>query len=136
MGGRLQEYRIFGQWEKIVGAAIARHAQPVTVRGKKLSLVVDSPAWMQQLSLLKPQIIEKVNASLREEAIKDITLRLGEIALTSKPDDPLPVRASLNDEERATIEKYLQGVEDAEIRESIRRVVEKDIQNKKRMLSK
>ena len=56
---RLSEYHIFGHWEKSVGKVMACHAQPQAVRGKKLTLIVDSHAWMQQLSLLKPEIIEK-----------------------------------------------------------------------------
>ena len=55
------------------------------LRGKKLFLAVDSPAWMQQLSLLKPEIIEKVNAALGKEAVKEITLNIGEVQPVRSP---------------------------------------------------
>ena len=74
LGGRLKEYRVFGQWEKIVGKVIARHARPQSVRGKRLSVIVDSNAWMQQLSMLKPDIIQKVNRSIM--AVKLCVLNL------------------------------------------------------------
>ncbi len=96
LGSRLDEYRVFGQWEKSVGPVIARHAQPQTVRGKKLTLVVDSPAWMQQLSLLKPQIVEKVNRNLGKETIKDIMLRLGEVESRQQSSEPPPARTVLD----------------------------------------
>ena len=65
-GSKLSEYRVFGKWDKAVGAAIARHARPLAVRGTKLALVVDSPAWMQQLSLMKPQTDRKSEPDARQ----------------------------------------------------------------------
>ena len=132
LGSRLDEYRVFGQWEKSVGPAIARHAQPQTVRGKKLTLIVDSPAWMQQLSLLKPQIIEKVNRNLGKETIKDITLRLGEVESRNQSSEDTPVRTVLGPDERRKIEDYVREIGDADTREAVRRVIEKDFLNRKR----
>jgi hypothetical protein len=131
--GRLQEYRVFGQWEKAVGKVIARHAQPCSLRGKKMTLVVDSPAWMQQLSLLKPEIIEKVNRRLGHNAIRDIMLKLGEVApRTVEASEDLPVRADLDRDEREKIEYALQDLHDPEIREAVRRVMEKDFLRRNR----
>ena len=132
--GSLGEYRILGQWDKIVGPAIARHARPQIVRGNKLFLSVDSPAWMQQLSLLKPELIEKVNKSLGRDAIKDIALKLGEIASPeARPKESALPRVPLNAEERDKIEQYVRDVQDPDVRASIRRVIEKDFQSKKGM---
>jgi hypothetical protein len=111
---RLQEYRIFGQWEKAVGKVIARHAQPCSLRGKKMTLVVDSPAWMQQLSLLKPEIVGEVAPGAGEAS------------------EDLPVRADLDRDEREKIKNALQGLHDPEIREAVRRVMEKDFLRRKR----
>ena len=135
--GHLSEYRIFGQWEQTVGAAIARHAQPQSVRGKKLFLSVDSPAWMQQLSLLKPEIIEKVNRNLGKDAIKEIALKLGEIVSmkerqAEEPPPPIP----LNAVEREKIEQYVQDIHDPETRAALRRVIEKDFQSRKKSHTK
>jgi hypothetical protein len=131
LGGRLNEYRIFGQWEACVGPAIARHAQPQALRGKKLALIVDSPAWMQQLSLLKPEIIEKVNRTLGKEAITEITLRLGEMEARDRPPEDSPVLTPLDSKEREKIEDYIRAIGDADTREAVRRVIEKDFLNRK-----
>lgn len=131
MGGRLEGYRVLGQWEKSVGPVIARHAQPQTVRGKKLTLVVDSPAWMQQLSLLKPEILDKVNRGLGKTAIKDIALRLGEVGARVQPSEGPVKRTVLGQDECMKIEEYLRGISDADVREAIRRVIEKDFLNRK-----
>lgn len=131
LGGRLSEYRVFGQWEKSVGPAIARHAQPHAVRGKKLTLIVDSPAWMQQLSLLKPEIVEKVNRNLGQETIKEIVLRIGELESRDRPSEEHPVRKVLDRDEQEKIENYLREISDVDIREAVRRVIEKDFLSKK-----
>jgi hypothetical protein len=129
--GRLHEYRIFGQWERMVGPLIARHAQPQAVRGSKLALVVDSPAWMQQLTLLKPELIEKVNRTLGREAIRDLTLKLGEIVMDHEhaPEEPV---VPLGPDERATIEQCVAKIGDVATRDAVRRVMEKDFQSKKK----
>ena len=133
LGSRLSEYRVFVQWEKAVGPVIARHAQPQAVRGKKLALVVDSPAWMQQLSLLKPQLVEKVNSTLGKDAINGITLRLGEVESREQPPEDPPVRNVLNQDERKKIEDFVRGISDPAIREAISRVIEKDFLSRKRV---
>jgi len=129
--GRLSEYRVFGLWGKAVGKVVARHAQPQALRGKKLALVVDSPAWMQQLSLLKPEIIEKLNRGLGREEVREIVLKLGEVALVDSPHEDAPVRASLSAEDRTSIEQVIGEISDPDIRDAIRRVMERDCLSKK-----
>jgi predicted nucleic acid-binding Zn ribbon protein len=124
LGGRLNEYRVFGQWDRSVGPVIARHAQPQTVRGKKLTLVVDSPAWMQQLSLLKPEIVEKVNKTLGMDAIKSISLKLGEVESREQPEEKPAGQAVLGREDREKIEEYVRGIGDSDTREAVSRVIE------------
>jgi predicted nucleic acid-binding Zn ribbon protein len=131
MEDSIREYRIFGQWDRAVGAVIARHTQPSSLRGKKMSLIVDSPAWMQQLTLLKPEIIGKMNRRLGHDAIKDIILKLGVVAPRGQAPEELPVSADLTSDEREKIEFALQGIPDAEIKEAVRRVMERDFFAKK-----
>ncbi len=133
MQGRLQEYRIFSDWDRTVGPAIARHARPASLRGNRLLLVVDSPAWMQQLSLMKPELRDKLNAGLGRESVREITLRLGEI---TAPEIQKPLDAgqgvALTPEEQEKIEQYIRDISDGETRDMLRRVIEKDIRSKKR----
>ncbi len=133
MASHLSEYRILGQWEKTVGRTIAAHARPVSVRGKKLFLAVDSTAWMQQLSLLKPEIIEKVNRGLGREAIKDMTLNLGEVAARERqlPEEAMARASELSADERESIEQHLGEVRDSDLKQVLRRLIAKDLANKK-----
>ncbi|HAK59641.1 MAG TPA: DUF721 domain-containing protein [Nitrospiraceae bacterium] len=132
LGGRLKEYRIFGQWEKIVGTVIALHAQPLSVRGKTLSVVVDSSAWMQQLTMLKPEIIRKVARGLGHAAIERITLKIGPVDVSSARAPERTPPATLGAEESRKIEDYVKNVQDSEAREVIKRVIEKDMVMRKK----
>jgi predicted nucleic acid-binding Zn ribbon protein len=133
MQSRLSEYRIFSQWERTMGQGIARHARPISLRGSKLILVVDSPAWMQQLSLMKPEIRQKLNAGLGRESVREITLRLGEVAAPDR-EEPLEERsrATLTSEERERIEQSIHAIGDDETREMLRSLIETDLRSKKR----
>ena len=130
--GHLHEYRIFGQWERCVGVMIARHAQPQSFRGGKLLLIVDSPAWMQQLILLKTEIIEKLNKILDNSAIKDIKLKLGEIKVIHECIPEEAAQISLRPDERARIEQYVSLIDDIATRDTVRRVIEKDFLSRKK----
>ncbi len=132
MRGRLHEYRIFSEWERTVGETIARHARPLTLRGRRLTLVVDSPAWMQQLSLLKPEIREKLNSVLGGESVRELALKLGEITLPDNGPAEERGRATLTPEEHERIEQHLHGIGDNETREMLRSLIEKDLRSKKK----
>ena len=77
--GKLREYQVLNRWEEIVGKTIAAHTAPDSIRFKKLILKVDSSAWMQELSFLKKDLIEKVNHAFQTPLIRDIQFRIGVI---------------------------------------------------------
>jgi len=129
---RLKEFRVMGRWEKIVGKVIARHAQPSSLRGKKLTVVVDSSAWMQQLSLLKPELLEKLNQGLGAGSLHEITLKMGNVAPAEKPEVERASPAALDKDEIEKIEEYIRGLKDLNVREGLRRLIEKDLLNKRR----
>ncbi len=132
MQSRLAEYRILVQWEETVGAVIARHARPHRLRGRKLYLSIDSPAWMQQLSFLKPEIIEKLNRSLGSETVKDLALNLGEIGSVEERREEKPRReVPLTAEEQGRVDRIVREIADPEIREALRRLIEKDFKGRK-----
>jgi predicted nucleic acid-binding Zn ribbon protein len=75
---RLQQSQVFYLWPNIVGADIARHAQPVALRGGVLIVAVDHPVWLQELSRYhKPLILQKVQKTVGTKAVRDISFRIG-----------------------------------------------------------
>lgn len=133
---KLKEYRVVGRWEKIVGKVIARHARPASLQGKKLSVVVDSSAWMQQLSLLKPELIEKLNRGLGADSVKSITFKMGIVAPAEKPAIEHAGPSMLDKGATEKIEDYVHGLKDLDVKEALRRLIEKDLLNKRNARSR
>ena len=52
-------------WPEAVGAAIASEAVPTSERGGVLTISCSGSVWAQELDLMGPAIIERLNAALR-----------------------------------------------------------------------
>jgi len=128
LAGRMKEYRVFSVWERAVGTVIARHAQPAAIRGKRLTVIVDSSAWMQQLSILRPELTDKLNRVLGEAVVEQIALRIGEVVPPGPVERPAArPAAALTPEERESIEQAVNSITDPDVRESLRHLMEKDL---------
>jgi len=60
--------KIQSNWPKAAGKTIAAHAFPEALRDGRLTIVVDSSAWMNQLSMLSPSLLENIRAVAPEVA--------------------------------------------------------------------
>ncbi len=63
------------EWPRIVGPRIASRTRAVRFHQGALEVHVEGSAWMQELSVLKPQLIRKMNRELGESAVSDLHLR-------------------------------------------------------------
>jgi len=79
LASMLLEQRLQRRWDDIVGEAVAAHTRPDAIRFKKLYLIAENSIWLQQLTFLKPSLLEKVNAAAARPAITDIVLRVGDV---------------------------------------------------------
>lgn len=82
---RLHELRLQHDWPALVGEPLASHAWPVDIRSKKLYLLVPNSVWLQQLTFLKPALLEKLNRAAGQPLVTDIVLRVGDIPAPSTP---------------------------------------------------
>lgn len=75
---RLQQSQVFTLWAQIVGADVANHAHPVSLRNGILTVAVDHPVWLQELSRYhKPLLLQKVRERVGVKVIRDIAFRIG-----------------------------------------------------------
>ncbi len=123
----LKSYSILEAWNEIVGATVAAHSQPRSIRNRILFIDVTHSTWMQQLQFLKPTLLEKVNTFLGEPLIQDIRFKLGKILpSTPSPSETDPWRKEdLAEETLKRIEKLIQKVEDGEVRIALKEVLTK-----------
>lgn len=129
MDTKFSRYRVWQFWEAAVGAQIAARAKPVRLRGSILEIRVDHPVWMQQLQLLKPRILAKLNEQLGEHLIDDLFLRHGRTGTsrTESKQDALPSSwqsEPLSEDEQRHIDETVAGLPDDEIRHHLRRLME------------
>ncbi|HEY1509790.1 MAG TPA: DUF721 domain-containing protein [Solirubrobacteraceae bacterium] len=56
-------------WAEAVGASIAAEARPTAERGGTLTVSCSASVWAQELDLMGPAIVERLNSLLREGQI-------------------------------------------------------------------
>ncbi len=117
---RLREGNIWLVWDSVVGKQIAGRARPVSFRDGTLTVAVNSSPWMQQLTFLKKGMVEKLNARLGEELVRDIYLKAGRPEKTPSEKSPAKRCARpLSAEERQKIAEITASVHDPELREAV-----------------
>ena len=68
---------VFARWADIVGASVAGHCRPHSLRDGVLHVVVDESAWATQLRFLSPQILERCNEVAGEGSVTSVEVRVG-----------------------------------------------------------
>jgi predicted nucleic acid-binding Zn ribbon protein len=53
-------------WPAIAGAGVAAQAEPVAERGGVVTIACRSATWAQELDLLAPELLERLNEALSE----------------------------------------------------------------------
>jgi predicted nucleic acid-binding Zn ribbon protein len=64
-------------WDRAAGPAIAASARPTAERGGVLTVTCTAAVWAQELDLMAVELIEKLNAALAEDAIRELRCRTG-----------------------------------------------------------
>jgi predicted nucleic acid-binding Zn ribbon protein len=57
-------------WPDVVGEAIAAEAQPTAERGGVVTVSCSASVWAQELDLMSPRIVERLNATLVDRAVQ------------------------------------------------------------------
>ena len=73
----LHEDQVRATWKELAGDFIARHTEPISVKGGNLVLRVTQPALRFQLEQMKPMLLTRIRNQLGEGRIKSIKFQLG-----------------------------------------------------------
>ncbi len=138
LGRQLNRHQAWLIWDKLVGKQIALRARPLRLRQGILEVQVDHPVWMQQLQMLKPQILKKLNEMVPNAGIEDIYLRQTTrssqvVPPRQKPQAETPawLKEELSQKEKADIEKALAAIKDPELKDEMRRLYMRHAQLRK-----
>jgi hypothetical protein len=106
------------QWPEIVGETIAAHTSPDSVKGRQLTISVDSPQWMHHLGFFKKEITDK----LKQHELSEIRFKLGRPIKRSTREEPAaPPR--LSDEDISYIEETLKDISDPVLKEKFKKLL-------------
>ena len=72
---KINEIRIQREWEKIMGATIARYTRDVQLREGTLIITTDVAPLKQELQFGKQQIINNVNEYFKDTVVKDVVVK-------------------------------------------------------------
>lgn len=56
----LRRYAALERWPELAGPQISARSRAKGLQGETLIIEVDHPAWVQELNLLKPELLEKL----------------------------------------------------------------------------
>jgi predicted nucleic acid-binding Zn ribbon protein len=76
---------VFGDWESVVGPALADHCRPERLRDGELVVLVDDPAWATEVRFLGEDIRVRCNAKAGQEAVRTVVVRVDTRGLRRGP---------------------------------------------------
>lgn len=77
MWRQYRQYLIIDQWDQLVGERIAAVTSAQRMDRQVLWVRVSDSTWAYHLTLLKPQLIEKLNQYAGETIVDDIFFKIG-----------------------------------------------------------
>lgn len=75
-----QIIKLIHSWGATVGEPLSVVTRAKDFNRGRLRIIVQDPVWGHHLSLMKPQIIKKLNTELGGNLVRDIYFQVGEIS--------------------------------------------------------
>jgi predicted nucleic acid-binding Zn ribbon protein len=72
IGRKIRDYDAVLRWNEIVGDQIARVTEAVKIEKGVLVVRVQNSPWRNELTLMKSDVIGKLNGALGEDVVKEI----------------------------------------------------------------
>jgi predicted nucleic acid-binding Zn ribbon protein len=72
MGAPSEIDALLANWDDLVGAALAAHSRPQTVRAGVLVVLADAAAWAGQLRYLDQVLVERIAEELPQVTVREV----------------------------------------------------------------
>lgn len=70
----IAEGSLFANWEKLVGAEIAEHTEPIAILDGVLTIKTSSTAWATQLNLISSDVLASLQASAPGALVEKLSI--------------------------------------------------------------
>ncbi len=80
-----KQHLIIESWPDIVGSDLAEVTRAESVSNGLLRITVKDSVWAYHLSMMKPQLIKRLNKYAGSKVVNDIFFQIGELEKKEKP---------------------------------------------------
>lgn len=116
-------------WQRVAGEGLRKHATPVRLQNKTLTVAVADAVWQKQLQPMSSELIFRINKLLQRETVKFIEFRINPTALKDRaPVREIRAAAPLP----ANLISSAEGIEDPDLRARFLRAAENCIARRDR----
>jgi predicted nucleic acid-binding Zn ribbon protein len=77
IAGAAELGRLGGSWTEVVGAPVAEHTEPTSLRGGVLRVRVDSPVWATEMGYLAEEIKGRANQVVGYDVVREVRVWTG-----------------------------------------------------------
>ncbi len=115
--GHFEIVRLVRLWPEVVGDAIARRTEVTGLKFHTAVVKVSGAMWIQELNLMKPQILERLRTRMGNDVVRDLRFVSGRLSRRERPK-----LRSVPRETRRSIE--LPELKDPELRRAMESLIE------------
>jgi predicted nucleic acid-binding Zn ribbon protein len=83
--GHFEIVRLVRLWPEVVGDAIARRTEVTGLKFHTAVVKVSGAMWIQELNLMKPQILERLRTTMGNDAVRDLRFVSGRLSRRERP---------------------------------------------------
>jgi predicted nucleic acid-binding Zn ribbon protein len=84
-GGHFDLVRLMRIWPETVGEAIARRTEVASVKFHTAVVKVTGAMWIQELNLMRPQILSRLREALGDDSVRDLRFVMGKLTRRDTP---------------------------------------------------
>lgn len=138
--GKRHGAKIVESWPRVAGEEIARHSRASAFRDGELIVLVESPVWATELSMMSEEFRTGLNRALGENRVDSLRFTVSREAAggsraTTPEEEPAPPEPPeaipLDESELAQVEYVTAGIEDDDLRSAAADLMARDLMMKK-----
>src|ERR1700756_4746573 len=83
--GQFALFRLVRVWPEVAGETIARHTEVASLKFHTPVIKVSTPMWIQELNLMRRQILAKLIEAMGDDSVRDLRFVKGKLSRPSRP---------------------------------------------------
>ncbi len=83
--GQFALFKLVRVWPEVVGEAIARHTEVASLKFHTAVIKVSTAMWIQELSLMRRQILDRLIEAVGDDSIRDLRFVRGTLSRHTRP---------------------------------------------------